>query len=77
VNESARNIQGFPGREFIAKNSGGGVLDSRLIYAGVRLYMLTASFPSAGARQEKDVERFFNSFAILPGSGKGGPGGSS
>lgn len=77
VSESAKNTQGFPGREFIAKNGGGGVLDSRLIYAGARLYMLTASFPSVGARREKDVDRFFNSFAILPGGSKGGSGGSA
>lgn len=64
VNESATNTQGFPGREFAARNAGGGILNSRLIYAGSRLYMLTAVFPSAGARRDKDVSRFFNSFVI-------------
>jgi hypothetical protein len=64
VNQSTTNTQGFPGREFTARNSGGGVLDSRLIYAGSRLYMLTAVFPSASARRDKDVSRFFNSFVI-------------
>jgi hypothetical protein len=39
-------------------------MNSRLIYAGQRLYMLTAVFPSAGARRDADVSRFFNSFAI-------------
>ena len=75
VTEGANNTQGFPGREFTAKNSGGGVLNSRLIYAGTRLYMLTASFPSAGARREKDVNRFFNSFVMTSG-GRGGSGAS-
>jgi hypothetical protein len=68
VNESTTNTQGFPGREFMARNSGGGVLNSRLIYAGSRLYMLTAVFPSAGARRDQDVSRFFNSFVIVGAS---------
>jgi hypothetical protein len=63
-NESATSTQGFPGREFTARNSGGGVLNAQLIYAGPRLYMLTAAFPSAGAKREKDVRRFFNSFVV-------------
>lgn len=71
VNESATNSQGFPGREFTARNSGGGVLDSRLIYAGSRLYMLIAAFPSAGARRDRDVSRFFNSFVVTSASGHG------
>jgi hypothetical protein len=69
LNESTTNTQGFPGREFTARNSGGGILNSRLIYAGSRLYMLTAVFPSAGARRDQDVSRFFNSFVIVGASG--------
>ena len=76
VSESANNTQGFPGRDFTAKNSGGGVLNSRLIYAGSRLYMLTASFPSSGSRRDKDVSRFFNSFVMTSG-GNGGSGASA
>jgi hypothetical protein len=71
VNESTTNTQGFPGREFTARNSGGGVLNSRLIYAGSRLYMLIAVFPSAGARRDRDVSRFFNSFVVTSASGRG------
>ena len=74
VSEASRTMQGFPGREFEARNSGGGVMNSRLIYAGSRLYMLIATFPSASARRDKDVSRFFNSFVVTstPGSGKAG-----
>jgi hypothetical protein len=74
VSEGPHNTQGFPGREFEARNSGGGVMNSRLIYAGSRLYMLNAAFPSASARRDKDVTRFFNSFVVTstPGSGKAG-----
>ncbi|MGO9339777.1 MAG: hypothetical protein ACLPY1_19940 [Terracidiphilus sp.] len=71
VNESTTSTQGFPGREFMARNSGGGILNSRLIYAGPRLYMLTAVFPSVSARRDTDVSRFFNSFVVTGASGKG------
>lgn len=70
-NESTTSTQGFPGRKFTARNSGGGVLNAQLIYAGSRLYMLTAAFPSAGARSDKDVSRFFNSFVVTGASGNG------
>lgn len=66
---AATSAQGFPARDFAAENSGGGVMSSRLIYAGTRLYMLVAAFPSAGARRDPDVTRFFNSFTILPPAG--------
>ena len=58
--------QGFPERDFTASNAGGGVMDARLIYAGDRLYMLVAAFPSARARRDQNVARFFNSFKLLP-----------
>jgi len=79
VSESANYTQGFPGRTFEARNTGGGVMNSRLIYTGSRLYMLIAAFPSIDARRDRDVTRFFNSFIIAssagpssPGNGKGG-----
>jgi hypothetical protein len=71
VNESPNNSQGFPGRVFEARNSGGGVMNSRLIYAGSRLYMLVAAFPSVKARRDRDVERFFNSFTVTSAVGNG------
>lgn len=64
VNESGASFDGFPARDFTAQNANGGMMNSRLIYAGQRLYMLTATFPSAAARRDTDVLRFFNSFAI-------------
>ena len=45
----------------------------RLIFAGSRLYMLNAAFPSAAARRERDVTRFFNSFSVTSGSGNRSP----
>jgi hypothetical protein len=69
VSQTANNAQGFPGTVFESRNSGGGVMNSRLVYAGSRLYMLNASFPSVSARRNKDVSRFFNSFTITAASG--------
>lgn len=77
VGETKENTQGFPGRDFSARNKDGGVMNSRLIYAGNRLYMLTAAFPSPGARRDKDVLRFFNSFVVTnSGSATTGNSGS-
>jgi hypothetical protein len=62
VSESREPEDGSPTRSFVARNGGGGMMDSRLIFAGERLYMLTAAFPSSSARRERDVARFFDSF---------------
>jgi hypothetical protein len=64
VSESKNGQQGRAEREFSARNVGGGVLNSRLIFAGTRLYMLIAAFPAASARRDEDVTRFFNSFVL-------------
>ena len=64
ISEIRSNPQGFPGRDIEARNVDGGILDTRLIYAGSRLYMLIATSPSAAGRNEEDVARFFNSFTI-------------
>lgn len=63
VNETRGMAAGFPSRDIAARNTGGGVLDARMIYANDRLYTLLALFPSDAARREQDVLRFFNSFA--------------
>jgi hypothetical protein len=62
VRESKDTRGGLAARDILARNAGGGVFDTRLIYSGERLYMLTAAFPSMNARREQDVIRFFNSF---------------
>jgi hypothetical protein len=64
VSESRSNPQGFPGRDIVAHNVSGGVLDTRFVYAGTRLYMLIATAPSNTARHEDEIGRFFNSFTI-------------
>jgi hypothetical protein len=69
TNESRTNVAGFPARDFTGRNEGGGIVDSRLVIAGHRLYMLIATFPSTNARREQDVIRFFNSFSVSSSSG--------
>jgi len=68
VSESKSSHLGFPARDFSGRNAGGGVFNARLILAGSRLYMLIAAFPSAGARRNEDVSRFFDSFSVSKGS---------
>ncbi len=64
ISETRSTPQGYPGREVMSRNVGGGILDTRFIYAGTRLYMLIATSPSESARREDAIQRFFNSFAI-------------
>lgn len=64
-NESKVSANGFPARDILARNSGGGVLEARLIFINGRLYVLMALFPSTNARREQEVVRFFNSFMSL------------
>lgn len=67
VSEVRSAAQGFPSREFTAKNANGGYEDTRFIYAAPRLYMLIATYPSSDASREKDITHFFNSFQIMTG----------
>lgn len=64
IGESRVNRSGFPARDFSGRNGGGGIFNARLILAGKRLYMLIAAFPAAGARNDEDVNRFFDSFTL-------------
>jgi hypothetical protein len=68
VTETRTNPGGNPGRDFVGRNAGGGGISARLICAGRRLYMLTATFPSDSARRDQDIARFFNSFSITGAS---------
>ncbi len=64
--ETRITVDGNPAREILAQNAAGGVLNARLIFTkSGRLYTLMALFPTAGARSEQDVSRFFDSFGPL------------
>jgi len=68
VAENTPQIGSYPTRDFSARNAGGGVMNTRMIYTGQRLYMLTAAFPSDHARSDQNIARFFNSFAFTESS---------
>ena len=65
VSEAQSTRQGFPVRDFVGRNQGGGVFNARLVLADRRLYLLMASFPAASARRDDDVNQFFDSFRIV------------
>lgn len=71
INESRGFHRGFPCLDMQARNNAGGTLDARLILVDERLYALIAVFPSADARKEKDVQRFFKS--LIPAQPAGIP----
>lgn len=62
LSESRGFTHDYPSLDVLARNSGGGILNARIVMAENRLYILMALFPSSAARREKDVSRFFNSF---------------
>lgn len=62
ITESKSNRHGYPARDFVGRNSGGGIFNARLLLVGPRLYMLIASFPSDASRRPQDVAHFFDSF---------------
>lgn len=68
VTEAESTRQGYVVRDFTSRNQGGGVLNARLILVGRRLYMLIAAFPAVSARNDADVNHFFNSFTVVGGS---------
>ncbi len=68
ISESTHDRDGYKIRDFMARNAGGGVLDGRLILAGSHLYMLLATHPSLSARRDADVNRFYDSFGLVPQS---------
>ena len=75
LSESRDNRNGYPSRDFSARNAGGGILNARLILAGNRLYLLIATFPAASARRDEDVNHFFDSFSLTTdGMTTGAPG---
>jgi hypothetical protein len=69
VSETRILSEGSPGREILARNTSGGILNARLIYVQDgntkdRLYTLLALFPTSGARNQEDVSHFFDSFVM-------------
>lgn len=68
VSESKNSRHGYPARDFVGRNAGGGIFNARLVLVGPRLYMMIAAFPSDTARRPQDVARFFDSFSAVNGN---------
>lgn len=66
IQQRELQVGSFPAMELSARNTGGGILDARLIYANGRLYTLIVTFPGLAARRQMDVDRFFHSFTPPP-----------
>lgn len=62
VSESRGFHRDYPSLDVLANNTGGGILNARLVLVDRRLYTLLALYPNASSRREKDVKRFFDSF---------------
>ena len=62
ISESRGFHRDLASLDVLARNNQGGILDTRLILAGDRLYVLMALFPDASSLRERDVQKFFNSF---------------
>ena len=71
ITESRGFHRGFACLDMQARNNSGGTLDARLVLVDERLYALIAVFPSADARREKDIQRFFKS--LIPAQPAGIP----
>lgn len=61
VSQSRGYQRSYPSLDVLARNASGGILNARLVVADERLYVLMALFPSPTSRDERDVNRFFNS----------------
>ena len=64
VKQNRINVQGYPALNVQAHARGNSFLDSRLVVAGDRLYIIMVVAPSGYARDLKNVQRFFDSLKL-------------
>ena len=62
ISEKKINVHGYPAREIQASARGNATFENRIVLVGTRIYSLIA-VDTAGKRDSKNVERFFDSFA--------------
>jgi WD40 repeat protein len=72
VEDKVIELGGHPGREFVVGVAGKGVLATRVYGVGHRLYLLMAGGLGVAA-DDRDVQMFFNSFALLDSPGETAP----
>lgn len=66
VSERDIKVDGYPALEIQANARGNSIFDARFIATGKRLYMLASVASDANDREEKTVNRFMNSFHLVP-----------
>ena len=71
VHDKSIEVDGNPGREFVARARGGGLTgnksylyQSRIFVVSSRFYMVSATFPEKMDKSE-EIKQFFDSFALL------------
>ena len=65
LNQKRIEVQGYPALEMQARARGNSLVDSRMIVAGNRLYMIMAVATVEQDREPKTVRRVFESLRIL------------
>ena len=71
IHDKSIDVEGNPGREFVARAKGGGLTgnqsylyQSRIFVANSRFYMVSATFPEKMDKSD-EIKQFFDSFALL------------
>jgi hypothetical protein len=71
ISQERLTIQGFPAVDVHASAAGNSLLDSRMVLAGKRLYMIVAESTPAEGRDPTTIRRVLDSFKILSPSQDG------
>jgi hypothetical protein len=65
ISQKRMTVQGHPALDMQARARGNSLVDSRMIVAGKRLYMIMAVSSGQQDREEKTIQRMFESFKII------------
>ena len=65
ISQRSMTVQGYPALEMQARARGESLVDSRMIVAGKRLYMIMAVASVQQDREPKTIQRMFESFKII------------
>jgi hypothetical protein len=62
TSETKIDVDGHPGRDIRAHMGADSVYDERVVEDGNRLYMLIVVYSHSSGRNEKDIQKFYDSF---------------
>ena len=65
ISQRRMTVQGYPALEMQARARGESLVDSRMIVAGKRLYMIMAVASVQQDREPKTIQRMFESFKVI------------